>query len=172
MNYNEEEFLELINRLLERLHQADHDHHGSHKIELVYVAPGGQHVDSIQTQNVYTFKQQEPEGQKKQVTPEQLARAIEQCQKFFWGNSAYAVLFCLLRDEYDMPDNQTQFETMVEQLPYSHPRDYTCPPGTISSAFNRMPIYKTHVSRWKAQNLLPRVLTLLSELRNGIERQK
>ena len=83
MNFNEEEFLELINRLLERLHQADHDHHGSHKIELVYVAPGGQHVDTIQTQNVYTFKQQEPEGQKKQTSPKQLARAIEQCQKFF-----------------------------------------------------------------------------------------
>ena len=47
MNHNEEEFLEFINRLLERLHQADHDHHGSHKIELVYVAPGGQHVDTI-----------------------------------------------------------------------------------------------------------------------------
>ena len=171
MNYNDEDALEFINRLLERLHQADFTNHGS-KIEIVYVAKGGQHVDTIQTQNVYTFKQQEPERQQKQATPEQLARAIEQCQKFFWGNSAYAVLFCLLRDEYDMPDNQTQFETMVEQLPYSHPRDYTCPPGTISSAFNRMPIYKTHISRWEVQNPLPRVLTLLFELRNGIERQK
>ena len=171
MNYNDEDALEFINRLLERLHQADFTNHGS-KIEIVYVAKGGQHVDTIQTQNVYTFKQQEPERQQKQATPEQLARAIEQCQKFFWGNSAYAVLFCLLRDEYDMPDNQTQFETMVEQLPYSHPRDYTCPPGTISSAFSNTPLYRIHVSRWETQKPLPRVLTLLSELRKAIKFQK
>ena len=171
MNYNDEDALEFINRLLERLHQADFTNHGS-KIEIVYVAKGGQHVDTIQTQNVYTFKQQEPERQQKQATPEQLARAIEQCQKYFWGNSAYAVLFCLLRDEYDMPDNQTQFETMVEQLPYSHPRDYTCPPGTISSAFSNTPLYRIHVSRWETQKPLPRVLTLLSELRKAIKFQK
>ena len=165
------EVLKMLNELLERMHWAGHNNQGS-KIEIVYVAPGGQHVDSIQTQNVYTFKQQEPEGQKKRVTPEQLARAIEQCQKYFWGNSAYAVLFCLLRDEYDMPDNQTQFETMVEQLPYSHPRDYTCPPGTISSAFSNTPLYRIHVSRWDTQKPLPRVLTLLSELRKAVKFQK
>jgi len=172
MNFeNDEEALGFINRLLERLHQADFTKQGS-KIEIVYVASGGQHVDTIQTQNVYTFKQQEPERQQKQATPEQLARAIEQCQKYFGGNSAYAVLFCLLRDEYDMPDNQTQFETMVEQLPYSHPRDYTCPPGTISSAFSNTPLYRIHVSRWETQKPLPRVLTLLSELRKAIKFQK
>ena len=169
MNFeNDEEALGFINRLLERLHQADYINQGS-KIEVVYVASGGQHVDTIQTQNVYTFKQQEPERQQKQATPEQLARAIEQCQKYFWGNSAYAVLFCLLRDEYDMPDNQTQFETMVEQLPYSHPRSRTCPSGTIANAFSDTPLYKTHVSRWESQNAMPRILMLLSELRKALQ---
>ena len=37
--------LEFINRLLERLHQADYTKHGS-KIEVVYVASGGQHVET------------------------------------------------------------------------------------------------------------------------------
>ena len=37
--------LEFINRLLERLHQADFTNHGS-KIEIVYVASGGQHVET------------------------------------------------------------------------------------------------------------------------------
>lgn len=37
--------LEFINRLLERLHQADFTNHGS-KIEFVYVASGGQHVET------------------------------------------------------------------------------------------------------------------------------
>ena len=46
MNFdNDEESLGFINRLLARLHQADFINHGS-KIELVYVAPGGQHVET------------------------------------------------------------------------------------------------------------------------------
>ena len=46
MNFdNNEEALEFINRLLERLHQADFTNHGS-KIEFVYVASGGQHVET------------------------------------------------------------------------------------------------------------------------------
>ena len=44
-HYDEEENLEFINRLLERLHQADYINHGS-KIEIVYVASGGQHVET------------------------------------------------------------------------------------------------------------------------------
>ena len=46
MNFdNNEETLEFINRLLERLHQAGDTNQGS-KIELVYVASGGQHVET------------------------------------------------------------------------------------------------------------------------------
>ena len=37
--------LKLLNELLEHLHQSDHTNHGS-KIELVYVASGGQHVET------------------------------------------------------------------------------------------------------------------------------
>ena len=46
MNFdNDEDALEFINRLLERLHQAGHPNQGS-KIEIVYVASGGQHVET------------------------------------------------------------------------------------------------------------------------------
>ena len=46
MNFdNDEDALEFINRLLERLHQADYINQGS-KIEFVYVASGGQHVET------------------------------------------------------------------------------------------------------------------------------
>ena len=39
------EVLEMLNELLEQKHQADFINHGS-KIEVVYVAPGGQHVET------------------------------------------------------------------------------------------------------------------------------
>jgi len=45
MNINDDEALGLINRLLERLHQADLTNFGSH-LQIVYVASGGQHVEN------------------------------------------------------------------------------------------------------------------------------
>ena len=45
MNYNnDEEALDFFNRLLDRLRQEGYDQHGSH-FQLVYVAPGAQHVE-------------------------------------------------------------------------------------------------------------------------------
>ena len=45
MNFNnDEEALDFFNRLLDRLRQAGYDQHGSH-FQLVYVAPGAQHVE-------------------------------------------------------------------------------------------------------------------------------
>ncbi len=45
MNINDDEALGIINRLLERLHQADLTNFGSH-LQIVYVASGGQHVET------------------------------------------------------------------------------------------------------------------------------
>ena len=45
MNINDDEAIGLINRLLERLHQADLTNFGSH-LQIVYVASGGQHVET------------------------------------------------------------------------------------------------------------------------------
>ena len=43
------EVLKMLNELLERMHWAGHTNQGS-KIEVVYVASGGQHVETIQKQ--------------------------------------------------------------------------------------------------------------------------
>ena len=50
MNINNgEDFLALLNRLLEELHQAGLTNFGSH-LSIVYVASGAQHVDTVQNQ--------------------------------------------------------------------------------------------------------------------------
>ena len=49
MNITDDEALGFMDRLLERLRQADLTNFGSH-IEVVYVTPGAQHVDHIGTQ--------------------------------------------------------------------------------------------------------------------------
>jgi hypothetical protein len=97
MNFdNDEETLEFINRLLERLHQAGHANQGS-KIEIVYVAPGAQHVETIQTQNVYTYKRPSASGETTSVTPppEAMARAVERtmAQGYWWASTAWAVVY-------------------------------------------------------------------------------
>ncbi len=45
------EVLKMLNELLEQLHQADYINQGS-KIEIVYVASGGQHVDKVERQYI------------------------------------------------------------------------------------------------------------------------
>ena len=56
---NDDEAIDFINRLLERLHQADFTNHGS-KIEVVYVASGGQHVE---TQYISLTPNPSPKGE-------------------------------------------------------------------------------------------------------------
>ena len=64
------EVLKMLNQLLEQMHQAEDNNHGS-KIEVVYVASGGQHVETIQKQIVYTTKQQEAPKVKDTIIEEQ-----------------------------------------------------------------------------------------------------
>jgi hypothetical protein len=57
MEISNEEDLEQFGRLLERLRQAGYGLGGN--MTIVYVARGAQHVDNIQTQNVYADKRQD-----------------------------------------------------------------------------------------------------------------
>ena len=59
MDLSNEDILELINRLLERLHQTGEDKESS-TINLTYVAPGAQYVNRIDTQIFGADKSQKP----------------------------------------------------------------------------------------------------------------
>ena len=94
---------------------------------------------------------------------ELLARAIENCQLYFWANASYAVLFCICRDSYKIKMSKSDFEEMIEKLPYTKKRSYTCPTGTIANAFSDNPIYADPISEWdnKAHK---RIIKLRDEL--------
>ena len=100
---------------------------------------------------------------------ELLARAIENSHVYFWGNSAYAVVFCVCRDDLNMEPNKASFETMVEGLPYSKPRSFTCPENTIATAFNNNPIYNDNINNWDGKNPMARIIKLRDELRRQIK---
>ena len=106
---------------------------------------------------------------KKELSREQLARAIEICQEFFWGQSAYAVVFCVCRDDYKMMSNKSAFEQMIELLPYKKTLKYVCPPGTLANAFSDNSLYNEHVDKWDSMNPMQRIIILRDNLRKQLE---
>ena len=108
------------------------------------------------------------QGEVKEMNTEQLARTIENCQQFFWANASYAVVFCICRDSYKVKMSKSDFETMIEDLPYTRKRSYTCPPGTIANAFSNNRIFYENVSDWENFNPLPRIIKLRDELRKAL----
>ena len=85
--YDNEDILELINRLLERLHQIDGDKDSS-RISFNYIAPGAQYVNSIGTQILSSDKHQEApqDNSIKEIPPDlpdtlATSRALELWQK-------------------------------------------------------------------------------------------
>ena len=140
-------------------------------------APIGQHIDHVDTINFRMDGNGEfhfgivenMEREERELSDEMLANAIENCQRYFWGNSAYAVVYCIYRDDYDKGISQTGFERLVEQLPYTKNRDYKCSTGTIANAFSDNAIYKLHVNKWETNGASKRVITLLNRLREELE---
>ena len=108
-------------------------------------------------------------SEKKELSAEQLASAIENCQEYFWGKSAYAVVFCLLRDDYKKELSQAGFERMMATLPYKTKLDYVCSTGTIANAFSDNNIYSFPVSKWEMEGAPERILTLLKQLRKELQ---
>lgn len=68
------EVLEKLNAVLEQLHRAEHPHHGS-KIEIVYVASGGQHVEHVDKQ--YFYGEGRPKEKERPVLSNKTASSTE-----------------------------------------------------------------------------------------------
>ena len=151
MNFdNDEETPEFINRLLERLHQAGHANQGS-KIEIVYVAPGAQHVETIQTQNVYTYKRPSASGETTSVTPppEAMARAVERtmAQGYWWASTAWAVVYRV----YQMKGYSSgirQFVREVEEWPWQKALAFPCTYDSVQKPIVGGKLMRT-IDKWK-----------------------
>jgi hypothetical protein len=97
-----------------------------------------------------------------------LARAIENCQEYFWANSSYAVVYCICRDDFKWRITKTDFETKVEEVQYKKKRSFTCPAGTIANAFSDNPIYNDLISEWD-NKASKRIIKLRNELRKVLK---
>ena len=102
---------------------------------------------------------------RKKLSLQKLACAIENCQKYFWGNSSYGVVFCICRDDYEVEPNKSAFEHMAENLPYTKKLSYLCKENTLATAFSNNPIFNENINNWDSKNPMKRIIKLRDELR-------
>ena len=99
-----------------------------------------------------------------ELTDERLAKAVEECQPYFWAKSAWAVVFCVCRDYFGVTDNVSAFEKRVQGLVLSdRVKKYAA--GTIYSALCNNAFLKKPISRWAEG----RALVLAKELKAVLE---
>ena len=98
------------------------------------------------------------------LTDARLARAVEQCQPYFWAKSAWAVVFCVCRDWFGVADNVSAFEKRILGLQLNrNVKEYTT--GTIHSSLSNNAFMKKPISKWEES----RALVLARELKAAME---
>ena len=149
MNFdNDEEALGFINRLLERLHQADFTNHGS-KIEVVYVASGGQHVETQINIGAHPNEGSEKETKDNIPPPEAMARAVERtmAQGYWWASTAWAVVYRI----YQMKGYSggiRQFVREVEEWPWQKALAFPCTYDSVQKPIVGGKLMRT-IDKWK-----------------------
>lgn len=111
-------------------------------------------------------KEKEP---KITLTKDMLYQIVPQIQQYFRGSSSYAVLFCVGRDEFNYPDNMSQFEREMGDCPEPEQLDYLCPAGTLASAFYHNSYLKLPVKTWKDNGVKDKVLLLADHFRKAVK---
>lgn len=110
------------------------------------------------------FRSQEDDTQQHAVvSPKQVSEALKKCGDYVWGNSAYAVVFCVCRDCCGWQNNASLFERAMEE------QGVLMPPGTINAALSRNPYMKLSVEKWDENGAMMRVLKLRDAFEQIIE---
>ena len=92
-----------------------------------------------------------------------VAKALEKCRAYLWGNAALAVVFGVCRDCYVMGSNMSQFERQLQD------QGVACPAGTLAAAMQNNPYMKLPIEKWKDNGAKERVLILVREFQKSVE---
>ncbi|MBR4728848.1 MAG: hypothetical protein IK075_01155, partial [Prevotella sp.] len=141
------EVLKLLNELLERMNWAGHTNQGS-KIEVVYVASGGQHVE---TQINIGAHPNEGSEEPTSVTPppEAMARAVERtmAQGYWWASTAWAVVYRLYQMK-GYTGGIRQFVREVEEWPWQKKPIFPCNYDSVQKPIVGGKLMRT-IDKWK-----------------------
>lgn len=81
------------------------------------------------------------------VSLDDVIKAAEACQAYFWAQSSWAVVYCVCRDHLEMEMSMSEFERRVADYPLS-PKTKPCPEGTIRAAFRDNDYLHYSIHRW------------------------
>jgi hypothetical protein len=124
-----------------------------HDNENVYLS-----VDKAEVRMGQTVAEEAPAT----LTADLLDKAVGSVKEYIWGNAAYAVLFCVCRDEYGWQDNASYFERQLSLL------GINIPAGTLNAAISRNPYMRQPVGKWKALGVMERVMVLVERFREQV----
>lgn len=94
------------------------------------------------------------------ITREKIGRGIKAVQELFWGNSCYAIIYCVLRDYFAYDKKLKYFEDDINFLSKELHFDYLCPLNTLASAFSRNKYLKLSISKWPERGVKKRSILL------------
>ena len=83
-----------------------------------------------------------------------LDKAVKGVREYIWGNAAYAVPFCVIRDGFKGNGNASNYERQLAN------EGIVIPPGTINAAMSRNPWMKYHCDNWEQNGASERALKL------------
>lgn len=105
-----------------------------------------------------------------------LIQAIKRCEDMFKTNTAWAVVHTLCCEDYNYPNNRSQFERYAQDLlkdPALEGFAKGCPNGTLQSAVTGKNgsgnFFTLHSSQWVVEGGYPWAIELLGMLRRMIE---
>ena len=124
-----------------------------HDNENVYLS-----VDKAEVRMGQTVAEEAPAT----LTADLLGKAVGGVKEYIWGNAAYAVLFCVCRDEYGWQDNASYFERQLSLL------GINIPAGTLNAAISRNPYMRQPLGKWKALGVMERVMVLVERFREQV----
>ena len=141
------EVLKMLNELLEQQHRTGHPNNGS-KIEIVYVASGGQHVE---TQINIGAHPNEGSEEPTSVTPppEAMARAVERtmAQGYWWASTAWAVVYRIYQMK-GYTGGIRQFVREVEEWPWQKALAFPCTYDSVQKPIVGGKLMRT-IDKWK-----------------------
>ena len=130
----------------------------------------GSYIDIHDNENVYLsvdkaevkMGQAVAEKEPAKLTEDLLGKAVGGVKEYIWGHAAYAVLFCVCRDEYGWQDNASYFERQLQLL------EINIPAGTLNAAISRNPYMRQPLGKWKALGVMERVMVLVERFRECV----
>ena len=120
---------------------------------------------------VFQEVKSETPAEQPKLSDEQMSKVIEKIQTNFWGQSSWAVLYCVCRDNLGMPDNMTKFEQYIHKLTASMELEFPCPTGTIQRTLSNNAYMRFPIDKWKEKesNVMPRVYTLVEKIKSELD---